>query len=116
MREFCAVPRPSSGVYKGTVCFTVGREPVRRDASSRLTLTVVRGPVPRRASVLTANVHGLWAADVSRFGGEIAGDRPPRYGNRGVSARGLRMSLVSAERSRGTGPRATKKVAFPLGT
>ena len=42
-------------------------------------LTVGRGPVPRRAPVLTANVRGLWAAGVSRFGGEIAGDRPPRY-------------------------------------
>ena len=42
--------------------------------------TVGRGPVPRHASVLTENVHGLWAVDVSRFGRQIAGDRPPRYG------------------------------------
>ena len=75
-----------------------------------LHVTVGRGPVPRHAQVLTGNVRGLRAADVSRFGGEIAGDRPPRYvtrdvfrldrtlaGNRppryeksGVSARGLR--------------------------
>ena len=35
-----------------------------------------------------------WAAAVSRFGGELAGDRPPRYGEK-------------TESSRGTGPRAT---------
>ena len=35
--------------------------------------TVGRGPVPRRAPVLTANVRGLRAAGVFRFGGEIAG-------------------------------------------
>ena len=92
MREFCAVPMPSSGLYKGTVCFTVGRGPVRRhassrprdvhrdrevsptptpvprDESSRPALTVGRGPVPRHASIVTVNVRGLWAADVSRFG------------------------------------------------
>ena len=42
--------------------------------------TVGRGPVPRRASVFTANVRGLWAAGVLRLGRTIAGDRPPRYG------------------------------------
>ena len=35
--------------------------------------TVGRGPVPRRAPVLTANVRGLGAAGVFRFGGESAG-------------------------------------------
>ena len=53
-----------------------------------------RGTGPRPTleyvQVLAANVRGFWAADVFRFGGEIAGDRPPRYENSGVSARGLR--------------------------
>ena len=42
-------------------------------------LTVGRGPVPRHAPGLTANVRGLWATGVFRLG----------------------------ESSRGTGPRAT---------
>ena len=41
--------------------------------------TVGRGPVPRHAAIVTVNVHASGAAGVSRFGGEIAGDRPPRY-------------------------------------
>ena len=51
---------------------------------NRAAFTVGRGPVPRHASVLTENVHGLRAAGVFRFGGEIAGDRPPRYGSSSV--------------------------------
>ena len=39
--------------------------------------TVGRGPVPRRAPVFTANVRGFWAADVSRFGRQIAGGQAP---------------------------------------
>ena len=74
---------------------TVGRGPVPRHHSRPRTLagdrpppygkkrhpplTVGRGPVPRRAPVFAANARGLWAAGVSRFGEEIAGDRPPRY-------------------------------------
>ena len=50
---------------------------------------VGRGPVPRHASVVTANVRSLRAANVFRFGGEIAGDRPPRYEKGG----GFRMNL-----------------------
>ncbi len=40
---------------------------------------VGRGPVPRHAPVVKANVRGLWSSDVFRFGRAIAGDRPPRY-------------------------------------
>ena len=32
------------------------------------------------ASLVSKSVRGLWAAGVFRFGREIAGDRPPRYG------------------------------------
>ena len=46
---------------------------------NRAAFTVVRGPVPRHASIVTVNVHASGAADVFRFGGELAGDRPPRY-------------------------------------
>ena len=42
-----------------------------------------RGTGPRPTleyvPVLAANVRGLWAADVSRFVRQLAGDRPPRY-------------------------------------
>ena len=87
------------GVLLAVVAFSVLTEscpPVREiitawDELAETPPTVGRGPVPRRAPVLTANVRGLRAADVSRFGGKIAGDRPPRYGNRGVSARDLRF-------------------------
>ena len=48
----------------------------RRGTGPRPTLEYVQ--------VLAANVRGLWAADVFRFGGEIAGDRPPRYVPRDV--------------------------------
>ena len=44
----------------------------------------MRAGFPRHAPVLTANVRGLWAADVSRFVSGIAGDRPPRYGEKNV--------------------------------
>ena len=37
--------------------------------------TVGRGPVPRRAPVLAANVRGLWVSGVFRLGRQIAGDR-----------------------------------------
>ena len=46
--------------------------------------TVGRVPVPRYASIITANVRGLWAAGVFRSVSEIAGDRPPRYGSSSV--------------------------------
>ena len=42
--------------------------------------TVGRGPVPRRASV--AEKH--WLACSCRAGRMIAGDRPPRYGQKNV--------------------------------
>ena len=69
---------------------------------------VGRGPVPRRASVLIANARGLWAADVSCFGGEIAGDRPPRY----VPSDVFRLNRTFA----GDRPPRYEKVGFPLGT
>ena len=65
MREFCAVPMPSSGLYKGTVCFTVGRGPVRRPASSRSwdvhrdrEVSPTPTPVPRDASSRPPEPYG----------------------------------------------------------
>ena len=37
--------------------------------------TVGRGPVPRRAPVLAANVRGLWVSGVFHLDWQIAGDR-----------------------------------------
>ena len=36
---------------------------------------VGRGPVPRRAPVLAANVRDLWVSGVFHLGRQIAGDR-----------------------------------------
>ena len=82
----------ASGVYFYTLeagDFSATRKMVIRNRKPS-PLTVGRGLVPRRAPVLGANVHGLRAADVFRFGGEIAGDRPPRYEKSRVSSRDLR--------------------------
>ena len=77
--------------------------------------TVGRGPVPRRVQVLTANVRGLRATDVFRFGGEIAGETrsDARVASEGPRATFSATFLVWIEHSRGTGPRTTKKVGFP---
>ena len=66
--------------------------------------TVGRGPVPRRASVITETVRSLWAADGFRFGGRSRGTGP--------RATGQATFFVWIEHSRGTGPRATGTVAF----
>ena len=49
--------------------------------------TVGRGPVPRRAPVFAANVRGLWAAGVSRFGGDRGGQAPALRSKRRFSCR-----------------------------
>ena len=46
--------------------------------------TRIRAGFPRHAPVCAASIRGLWAAGVFRSGGEIAGDRPPRYEKNGT--------------------------------
>ena len=81
----------------------------RRGTGPRPTLEYVQ--------VLAANVRGLWAAGVFRFGGEIAGETrsDARVASEGPRATFQATFFVWIERSRGTGPRATVTVAFPLG-
>ena len=54
-----------------------GQAPRYGSAEDIAPRTVGRGPVPRHAPVLTANVRGFWTADVSRFGRQIAGGQAP---------------------------------------
>ena len=88
-------PRQETAPHPGNPVNLVNPDSDRRDMGGHTSLpttsvgavanrayrlvTVGPGPVPRRAPVLAANVRGLWVADVSRFVGELAGDRPPRY-------------------------------------